>query len=836
MEDLNNDCANESPQCFYSFTTVCSNTNGENGFSNWTTLYGGPWWMDASTNCQTTLYNQNFLPGDPGGQIGLRNIWNSNNLPEGPAFITDVAVDANTNYILSFFRTNLDPTIPSTGYEVALTDTADITWTGGNVGNLPTLFPITEEFAFNGVDWRQRVTCFSTDNDPSYNALFVEGKSSQSGLILGTIFDNMELIEDNMPGMPQSFTVDCNTPTDIGVELCTVSNMEYQWWDVTTAGVAIQLTAGTTILPTLVPYSVSGVNGSGSVIEISGLTEDRQMELRRVFPNQGAFGIPIDHNCNAVVAVDVVLDCPQNNCILQSWPKNYSSLDPVFAEATLSLAVNNNGEVYTYGRVDNTVAFENWTLIPGHNFLAKYENCGDLIWVKDVSAYGDDLLNEGEIKLDNQGNIVMLTGFGNHLVQHTEHRLTKFAPNGQELWSNAIEQAYVLPFPSFDVDQNTGDIYLVASVGSYLRIKDQSNSYIVDASFSQGITFGRQMSYLVKFDPQGFELWQDRLMALGGVGSFRDVLVGESIGRVYVAGVQRHHTTSNSVVYLQSNPMNQLAPSANSRMFIASYSVNGQVNTFQTYSSIHGTDWMDMEFSNSDNQLYIKSLDKLYLFNANASLLGNTTINFSDFDIEYDQNDNALLLSGFAANAAYKPCIAKYNGLNQTWYYQVNNLSKGIIRASCPDPTSDKIFIAGSYFDNDLIFSPSSIGPNTVLPFGGGTDAFVTRLYDQGNSATYKSEKPGETAEQSAETGLPLSMSVHPNPTQSVVEVRMEGERPDLGDLQLFNSTGVLLISKSFNLERGNVLFDLSEFPAGVYFLRFSDPAGNYQVEQILKN
>lgn len=849
MEDPSEDCAFEAAQCFHYFSIACSNSNGDQGFSNWTTLFGSPFWFDASTTCTTNVFNQNPIPGDPGGDIGITAVQQSNfnTSQRNHAFMTDVDVHPNTRYILSFFRTNLRQTTNSPGYDVRLTDAADITWTAGFTGTLPTNFDITGEGVFDGTGWEQVVTCFTTDNNSNYNTLYFESRSNTLGTPRGSKFDNIELIEDHLLNTPPSYTVLCAEPTDIGIELCSVANFEYHWYDVTNATNPIQLTAfnnstdQASILignnTSLLPYTVSDINIVGSVIEITGLSEDRQLELRRVNNVAGQFGIPINNTTcnNDVASVNVIADCtPQNECLVESWPKNYSSSNPNFEERVTSIAATVDGELYAYGLIDDNVDFGNGQLIPGHSFLAKYENCGDLMWVIDVSAYGDNSLDQAQIKTDNEGNVILLNGFGDHLNLNTEYRLTKFDPDGLMLWSNVIEQHSILPLPSFDIDQNTNEVYLTASLGAYLRIRDQTNAYIVNATLQGSFSLSRDLSFLVKFDPQGVELWQDKLVATGGIGSFRNVVVAENIGRVYVAGVARNSSSSFNL-HLASDPLNNITSSTNNRMFLAAYNTNGTVNSFGVYSNIHGTDWMNMEFSNQDGQLYVKSLSRLYLFNAASSLIGATTIDFSDFAMHYDQGENHLLISGFKGNAAYMPHIAKYHGLNQIWDYTVGNFSKGVIRDVHADPTSNKVFIAGLYFDNDLSFAQTGFAPLITLPFAGGTDAFITRLRDQGNSAVYKASDAHQEGADMDENNIPSIMSVYPNPTRSAIQVSIENEALDNGSLVLFSAEGTALESRLFRAENGSVQFDLSNFPAGVYFIQFSDEGGNNEVKKFIK-
>lgn len=64
-------------------------------------------------------------------------------------------------------------------------------------------------------------------------------------------------------------------------------------------------------------------------------------------------------------------------------------------------------------------------------------------------------------------------------------------------------------------------------------------------------------------------------------------------------------------------------------------------------------------------------------------------------------------------------------------------------------------------------------------------------------------------------------MSIYPNPTDGVFEIRVNDTDDDmsLSDIQLINLHGVLVFSDSF---ADNIHIDISDKPPGVYLLKFS--------------
>lgn len=1005
MEDFDSDCSSNGPNCFHYFSNQCTNADGDSGFSNWTTLYGGPYWFDSSCTPPNNFLNYNSIPGDPGGEIAFRHAWNNNTtIPNNTAFKTDVAVNANTRYILSFFRTNLSSFTPTTGYQVGLTDNADITWSGnGYVGDLVTDFTITNEGAYTGTHWEQMVTCFTTDNNDNYNVLYFEGNQSFTGSVIGSKFDNVELVEDHLLDTPQSTNINCDFTAQVGLDLCTVANMQYEWWDVTNSPFSVQLTSGTDVLLNIFPYSISVANSSGSMLELGNFTQDRQLELRRVFPDQGQSNIPINGACNDVVSVSVIAECDppcpspetreilfdqgtdcytydfstsfgpnlgetyqwdidsngsidgegasftttyladgsygvtltitnscgstviqtkigvdcdatvpcpspeprevfynqsSSNCYVHdfyttmgpidelvawdfdndgiadsgttttypadgiyivnlmitnscgttivpyelevdcvtepcAWPKRYgSSSTTYFNEVATSIVVNNAGEVYVHGVVDSTVSFEDATLIPGNSFLAKYDNCGALLWVNDISAYGDGQTNYGEIKIDNAGNIILLKGFGTTLLEDVEHRLTKFDGNGVVQWSNVIEQWKPLPLPSFDIDQNTNEIYLMASVGKYLRVIDQTGNYIINYDTPSGALSTKDESYIIKFDPSGFEVWQDKLIASNGHAIFSDLVFAESLNRIYLTGHTGNYLSSNCEIVLGSDLSNVLVAVADSRFFTASFSSTGTITSFQLYPDIPTIEYMDLEFSNTDNELYVMTGEPtapitkvLRLFDASTNLLESLVIDLHSSSLEFNQTENYLLMGGHENGSI--PALRKYHRTDMIWDYTINFNSKGIIYDAYPDPISDEIFIGGSYFDTDLVFTST-----VSLPLAGGRDAFISRVNDEGTSVSYRKSSLAHVDPLISSENRLSEIKLYPNPTNGEIYISIPSGQ---ADVVLLNVLGATIEEKQWSGEHTNMTFDLSSLASGIYLVKFTDRLGNTEIKKVIK-
>lgn len=76
------------------------------------------------------------------------------------------------------------------------------------------------------------------------------------------------------------------------------------------------------------------------------------------------------------------------------------------------------------------------------------------------------------------------------------------------------------------------------------------------------------------------------------------------------------------------------------------------------------------------------------------------------------------------------------------------------------------------------------------------------------------------------------NVNVFPNPTSDFLRVRL-GEEAQVVNAQLFNNTGQLLVKRE-NL-RWEEEFDLSNFPAGNYWLRLLAADGQQQAYKVIK-
>ena len=924
-------------QINYPNSSDCSSPNNFH-IPGWASYFFSPDWMPnlPFTECLgpgSIEFNTVLLPNATGGRISFF----SSEIPLSSGFTnfqsevltTNVMLQPNRRYILSYHkidgRENGSTGVTSPGLQICLTQNfnpsnlllaySHNTGTGNIVaaGAESQVFDQTKfDIAVDptiGDIWSQTILDFTTPTGTPLQYLsfynLVDSSFTQSGNSYSNVsqtfisqLDRFELIEDHMGDLDAQYSVECGASANVGIELCTVSNMSFQWWDMTNN---IQLTDGNVIVNAspFGTYQVVSINANGSVIGFSDLYSNINLELRRIIPNQTVNGLNIFNSVPAVhnsaqttiniigggipndasfsFTVDAsncgdytfqsntqnngethqwdfqndgVLDASGttvnfiypalgtyevvhtvsnscgtksdtttitiSNCVIPVnclWPRNYGS-NAALNENSDAVVVDQSGNVFVHGLVDPSVIFENGTSIASGVYLAKYDSCGALLWVNDVQAYGYKFSN---MKIDNLGNpIYLATTANNSSDSDISYFLTKFSnSNGNVIWSNEIEQWKYLPWPAFDIDMSNNNIYLVTNVNRYCRVKQSNGNYIINYTAPVlSSTYPKTRSFVIGFNPNGMQLWNDYLVAASGNGKIMDIVVGESTNRLYLAGdISTHPSNTMGSLSFGSNPSMSFTTTNDKQLFIASFTLAGNV----VYSNVHpfqvdqqGLD--QIEFSNTDNEIYLTTVfDQTHLFNASGNWL--TTFNTSNVvETYFDQTSNFLYTCGLLStgNSVMTGVlqIDKYDRTTKIWSYVRNDLpAKAFATDIFKDPTSNQVYFSGAYWDGDFSFNATD-----VMYLAGQRDAYVTRIKDQGSSVAYRKTSVGNAIEAQDELE---TLTVFPNPSEGKFKFKLDTELETASQVQVFDFSGRLLLDSGF--EKQEWMIDLSSYANGVF-------------------
>ncbi len=348
----NGSCDNVINNCRREMSpTICD--GGLASLDGWFPIVGTP--DSYLENCTSSGIVFNTLPALSNGEYVF--LWDGSGFEEG--ILTIIPFDPSLDYLLSYHRSEglgaYDHQL-----DTYLTNLTEVTWYP-NVGNnasgnsIPANQQLILEDQFNSTVWEQTVQEFSPNQ--AYDVLYFRTSSFGNNLS-GMFLEQVELIEDkfiaNTANIQTDFNLICGQDASLGADLCLVSNLEYQYWDVTDASNTFQLTNGMTN-PN---YFVSDLNGS--LVVLNDIEASVDLELRRVFVSTN--NIPINNNSSNVVLPITITVSPEK-------PEDASFTTTVDSVNCLE---------YTF-QVNNTYETHEWD----------FDNDG----VMDVSGAGDDLAN-----------------------------------------------------------------------------------------------------------------------------------------------------------------------------------------------------------------------------------------------------------------------------------------------------------------------------------------------------------------------------------------------------------------------------------------------------------
>ncbi|HIK10929.1 MAG TPA: SBBP repeat-containing protein [Oscillatoriaceae cyanobacterium M33_DOE_052] len=200
---------------------------------------------------------------------------------------------------------------------------------------------------------------------------------------------------------------------------------------------------------------------------------------------------------------------------------------------------------------------------PADALLAKYDSNGNLIWQQTIGSTGEDMGRS--VVTDAAGNVYVAgvtTGSldGNTNAGSTDVFLTKFNAAGVKLWTEQLGT------PAAD-----GYVYIPNVGGEYRRnvqvaLDKDGNIYLsgtTEGNLNGNTNAGRQDAFLVKYDPNGTQLWTEQLGTAGDDRAW-GVTVDKN-GIVYLTGTtqgslngQPHFGSNDTFVMTFDSAGNQL--------------------------------------------------------------------------------------------------------------------------------------------------------------------------------------------------------------------------------------------------------------------------------------
>ena len=551
------------------------------------------------------------------------------------------------------------------------------------------------------------------------------------------------------------------------------------------------------------------------------------------------------------------------NCFSQSpaylWVKGTGGTG---SDEARCVATDANGNIIVTGRFySSTIAFGTTTLTNSgfdDMFIVKYDPSGNVLWAKNQDAGGTGGGNGLSVVADAGGNVILTGYFYDSTITFGTTTLTnlgsadiivvKYDPNGNVLW--AKQQ---------DAGGNDED------VTNTITADADGNIIITGGFLSNSITFGTTTLtngdsisrtrdiFIVKYDPNGNVLWAKQQDAGGSNADNAWGVAADASGNLFVTG----HFFSPTMTFGTTTLTNADSSNTNNDMFIVKYDSTGNVlwAKQQDAGGSNSEAGRSVSVDASGNLIVTGS------FNSPTITFGATTLTnagSSDiFIVKYDSNGNVLWAKqqdggGTGADAALSIAadanenvlvtgsfvsptitfgtttltnasssniysdifIVKYdpNG-NVLWAKkQTSGGSLNDVANSVATDAGGNIIVAGSYSARPAISRPR---PSPAITITFGTTVLGASTGISGvNQNIFIAKLDGTTTGIENNT-MNNEVSVYPNPT-----------------------TGFLLLSNNYNItlsdltgkiitkEQNANAIDISNQPAGMYFLLLTDNKG----------
>jgi hypothetical protein len=251
--------------------------------------------------------------------------------------------------------------------------------------------------------------------------------------------------------------------------------------------------------------------------------------------------------------------------------------------AGTNIALDVTGNIYVVGEFTNDVSFGSTTLTTctntgvcagqTHDFLAKYSNSGDVIWVKKVGAVSASGSGVKGLAVDGLGNSYIIGIFSNlspatfgSITLTTSSRsgfIAKYNTEGEALWAKKGEVTGTIT-PTTSISYIS--IYVDSSGNLYSTGWSSGNSTTFDGNIVSGTNQQGGYIFTVKYNTEGNVVWA-RNMGNGGARPFNNYV--DNLDNVYISGELKHFTAKFGSYSFTS--------SGDSDIFIVKYDASGNV-------------------------------------------------------------------------------------------------------------------------------------------------------------------------------------------------------------------------------------------------------------------
>ncbi|MCW3070469.1 MAG: hypothetical protein JWO44_359 [Bacteroidetes bacterium] len=462
------------------------------------------------------------------------------------------------------------------------------------------------------------------------------------------------------------------------------------------------------------------------------------------------------------------------------------------------IATDNAGNSYVYGGIFTTTTIGGQSLDPanGRNFIVKYDNAGNSLWVKQLDSMEIFGLECTATDVYVAGRYGTGAAFGGTAVaggSGWDGYVARLNTAGNVAWIQTINNPATYESANSVSVDNMGNLYVT---GTYVG----AMATIGSSTFTG--TYGLESMFLLKMAPGGSITWSQTVTTDDGSASGNLVEVAPS-GDIYVMSSAFGDSVYYGSMYYQAGSYEAelLLHYSNSGTALEMAEVNHNSQDNVTAMTVDGSGNV---YTLQTNYLMSFTLAKY------SATLDTTWItgdggggHLSVPDLEVTQSGEVIVIGQVSEDATFGGSLTvhDYGGGNGFLAYynsagsfiSLKEMPGNIFMGPAALDASDNVYITGALTD-------SASFDGTDLTSSGVEAMFVAKY---GVSTGLASIKEGR-------------LLVYPNPCAGILNCTLEGFS-GTASIELYNELGEKVYEKAAGT--GNLQIDLSSEKPGIYFL-----------------
>lgn len=450
----------------------------------------------------------------------------------------------------------------------------------------------------------------------------------------GKVFDTSPNITENINGIPK--TININTGATRLVECCNDGIYSFGGPEVTISGeLNLCVSNPTTLTATIEPYAdpVSFLWSPGGETSPSIIVSE-----------SGTYTVTVEStlspNCASSVSVTVTDG---------QWHK--TTENTTGSEIANDVVTDVNGNVYVVGTFTNTTELEgginpNITITGGGMYAAKYDDCGNLLWVSNTDG-GTALCSGNSLVLDEVNQMLYITGTvqGSFTFNSSQSSGLLCSSDYSELFSPTLSTTgYIAQY-----DMITGCLYFVEEIAfrdgidsKTITVNETNGAIYVGGNYTSTIAGSNHFAFIRKYTPEttlgesnhlGTPAWTiyDPASVSSAFSTINDLDFDESGNRIYAIGNFKHLVQLYDGTYttpIISKPGDEGAfmtayDDSGSPVYVTLRGGNGNSSSYMTGEGIAVEEstnniFLTGSFDNNVTSAFsVSGIDPLTTFNAN---------------------------------------------------------------------------------------------------------------------------------------------------------------------------------------------------------------------------